>query len=95
MADLIEFLMARIAEDEEWARLSAGPLYSDAEPGTPGYSGRVLAECEAKRNLLNWHRQYDTDEAGEPHGREDQCPTWRLLASPYADHPDYRSEWKP
>ncbi|MFD9276905.1 DUF6221 family protein [Streptomyces mirabilis] len=23
------------------------------------------------------------------------CPTLRLLALPYADHPDYRSEWAP
>ena len=23
------------------------------------------------------------------------CPTLRLLALPYADHPDYREEWKP
>lgn len=23
------------------------------------------------------------------------CPTLRLLALPYADHPDYRDEWRP
>jgi hypothetical protein len=23
------------------------------------------------------------------------CQTLRLLALPYADHPDYRPEWKP
>ncbi|MGP4085473.1 DUF6221 family protein [Streptomyces sp. KR55] len=23
------------------------------------------------------------------------CPTLRLLALPYADHPDYREEWRP
>lgn len=23
------------------------------------------------------------------------CPTLRMLALPYADHPDYRQEWRP
>lgn len=26
---------------------------------------------------------------------EGPCPTVRLLAAPYADHPDYRQEWAP
>lgn len=25
----------------------------------------------------------------------DDCPTLRLLTLPYADHPDYREEWRP
>jgi hypothetical protein len=25
----------------------------------------------------------------------DECPTKRFLAVPYADHPDYREEWRP
>ena len=42
---LTEFLLARIAEDEEWARF--------AKRGNPPItSARILAECEAKRALI-------------------------------------------
>lgn len=46
--------------------------------------GRVLAECDAKRKIL----------AGVD-GRPPSLSVVRLLALPYADHPDYRQEWKP
>ncbi len=44
---------------------------------------RVLVECGTKRRLL--------EECGTV------GPVWplRLLALPYADHPDYRQEWRP
>jgi hypothetical protein len=59
---------------------------------------RVLAECEAKRRVVELHRTDATDPEvivcavclyGPP------CETLRLLALPYADHPDYRPEWRP
>ena len=57
---------------------------------------RVLAECEAKRRIVEQvdeGRRYDID-CGEGHGSNfDHIE--RLLALPYADHPDYREEWKP
>ncbi len=34
--------------------------------------------------------EHDPDEAVEH-----PCPTLRLLALPFADHPDYREEWRP
>jgi hypothetical protein len=57
---------------------------------------RVLAECEAKRQIIVWHQQYNPTGCGgeENHGREDQCPTLQALALPYASHPDYREEWQ-
>ncbi|KAB7850162.1 DUF6221 family protein [Streptomyces mobaraensis] len=49
---------------------------------------RVLAEVAAKRQMID-------DTWGGP----DQEDVWlhhvRLLALPYADHPDYREEWRP
>ena len=69
---------------------------------------RVLAECEAKRRIVEAHP--DGHEPGEavpfcstcepegpwnPATHRYQCPTLRLLALPYADHPDYREEWRP
>jgi hypothetical protein len=59
---------------------------------------RVLAESEAKRSVVELHRTDATDPEvivcavclyGPP------CETLRLLALPYADHPDYRPEWRP
>lgn len=47
---------------------------------------RVLAECEAKRELIKISDFYETDTGTE-------IP--RALASVYADHPDYLDEWKP
>ncbi len=63
---------------------------------------RILAEVDAKRCMLKLHERLPdgafcvTCDApsgvpGEPHG----CPTLRLLALPYADHSDYREDWRP
>ncbi|WP_406420887.1 DUF6221 family protein [Streptomyces sp. NBC_00842] len=62
---------------------------------------RVLREVEAKRQLLRIHRRYvdEPDQAclGCAGGIvwETSCPVVRLLALPYADHPDYREDWRP
>lgn len=70
---------------------------------------RVLAACEAKRRILELHRHRPAG-ARDPHdfGCEvcdydrdydvlgnGWCDTLRALASEYADHPDYREEWRP
>ncbi|MCT9092817.1 DUF6221 family protein [Streptomyces sp. ASQP_92] len=58
---------------------------------------RVLADIEAKRQILDLH----VAEPGQHpdfcgHDKHElPCPTLRLLALPYADHPDYREEWRP
>jgi hypothetical protein len=38
---------------------------------------------------------YDTGYPDEWCQDDWPCPTLRLLALPFADHPDYREEWKP
>jgi len=101
---LTEFLLARIAEDEALARSAAGRTSAEGdEPwrlseeweDIDGYTGyvvvdpaRVLAECEAKRNLIGLatDRLFDRTYSSEILG---------ILALPYADHPDYRDEWRP
>lgn len=51
---------------------------------------RVLAECEAKRRIIEWWMAgRDGDDSG--------FDTRRLLAAlalPYADHPDYDETWR-
>jgi hypothetical protein len=67
---------------------------------------RVLREVEAKRRILDRHQLgswrshvLDADvvtcqACGTPDD-EWPCPDLRLLAMPYADHPDYQPEWAP
>lgn len=58
---------------------------------------RVLAECEAKRRIVEhctWHSTVDGIDYRDFYGPEYET-TVRLLALPYADHPDYRDEWRP
>ena len=70
----------------------------------------VLAEADAKREITDLHRPEITDYvdgAGIESASVDcltcdtrgssntwPCKTVRLLALPYADHPDYRDEWR-
>lgn len=70
---------------------------------------RVLAECEAKRRIVALHAYqargatwgecavcFDPQTGpGEYDFETWPCPTLRVLAAVYADHPDYRPEWRP
>jgi hypothetical protein len=138
--ELVEFLLARIGEDEAVARAAVernGATWSPhelhdgaritgtTEFGNPrSYRGdgelwddegalgmftetaahiarwdpaRVLAECEAKRRLIAETLRFDTARTYEAFGAEAIYERLILthLALPYADHPDYRQEWKP
>lgn len=68
---------------------------------------RVLREVEAKRQIVDLHRPVQRRSTGSSGGAIEDCqvcdhfpaqypcPTLRLLALPYADHPDYREGWRP
>jgi hypothetical protein len=98
---IAEFLLARIAEDEAlWrlaveaevaftalrgAQISGHPL---AAVPPPAFGRRMLAECEAKRRII---------EGMAPYGPIDDINADEilpLLALPYADHPDYDEGWR-
>lgn len=149
---LTEFLLARIAEDEDVARgasehrtntssynisdmyLRHGQVagmtwratydevyaWGDDERGKIAAVGnfgttltkhiarhdpsRVLAECEAKRQIIHQHGAGEGHECPDgfmnsaetdPHtGWENDCRTLKFLAAVYADHPDFREEWR-
>lgn len=112
MSTLTEFLLERIAEDEAVAAAAREHEFlSSARDASPlrwakdhlGYgsvfvnSGRVLAECEAKRRIVELHEPgvdspcVSECYSGDNHG----CETLKTLALPYADHAAYREEWKP
>jgi hypothetical protein len=61
---------------------------------------RPLAECEAKRFVINALRGYEpSDQWGtemDMGKRENYAAgALRRMALVYADHPDYREEWRP
>jgi hypothetical protein len=111
--DLAGFLLARIAEDETAARAVLGEheMYDWGSylsvAGGYGFSAnlfaerfnptRVLAECEAKRAIVQGHAE--TWELGRGDYLEgvwrSEDHTIRLMAAVYGAHPDYRSEWAP
>lgn len=82
-----------------------GPCCSEC-PTCPN-PGRVLAECDAKRRIVEHHARVADPEgddladlcavcdANGPEAQGWPCDTLRLLALPYADHPEYREEWRP
>lgn len=109
MSDLSAFLLARIAEDESLAQSAAKDenllrsLRNVTSAPIPGGEilhivrwdpARVLAECEAKRSLINIHPEAVGQDlsAGAAWAYDEML---RRLALPYADHPDYRQEWRP
>ena len=127
LVELVEFLRRMLDADEQvalealdlppmvgewrWARVSVSS--TRFSPCGRHHPARVLREVEAKRRILNLHREggrltgegygehgfawCETCGSGEPHEYPTKwpCSTLKLLALPYADHPDYRDEWKP
>lgn len=125
---LVEFLLARIAEDEEDPWRGAELVGSDRIVGTAEqkaleeeereWVARILAECAAKRAIVERHAtiteatrqaaanyQAWLDNAPDPypevssraHAQDVAAELEDVLhhlAAVYADHPDYREEWR-
>jgi hypothetical protein len=87
---LVEFLTARLDEDE---------AYADSGYCQCMACMRLRDEAEAKRRIMKWHG--GSHECSGPDdiamwlNDDEDCPTLRALAMPYADHEDYRTEWDP
>lgn len=105
MTDLVEFLRARLDEDEHEARDAieerqrVAPidgedfdLKSWPDLGVPAViigPERLLAEVEAKRRIIDLGRDFRSDEAL---GALEEV--LGLLALPYVDHPDFQESWR-
>lgn len=106
---IVEFLQARLDEDEQTARRIKATRHGAlvVAPGD-GESPSVfevrsdrLAEVEAKRQIIEHNARLHqmADPATHP-GQEYVLAAGasdyvlRLLALPYANHKDYREEWK-
>lgn len=133
--DLIEFLRARLDEDEQIAHAAMWDDQAGAWTYTPpqdryskhtvnDYLGdvlvvvapynadedgigahverhdpqRILAEVDAKRMIIADYERFLAERRRAMGGWDsypDVSPTMAALASVYADHPDYREEWRP
>lgn len=102
---LPEFLLARFAEDEVIPYLVEEVEHVGGR--RVNLRERYSAELEAKRRIVDWAAPVIGSER-VPTGRhgvynrrpvryvnDDGEDLLRLLALPYADHPDYRKVWKP
>lgn len=99
MSTLTAFLLARIAEDEVRARLVQSEIVhvESAEAAEDAARelmdpGRVLADCKAKRAMVEWFGP--AVEEGNGYGAAADH-AMQHLAQSYADHSDYREEWRP
>lgn len=104
MTTLTEFLLARIAEDEEAAQY--GLRHNGAAPYANDNYGcllvdphRVLAEGEAKRHIVE---QFDALERLQGNLDHDtravyEALEWAVwyLAEVYRDRPDFNEAWRP
>jgi hypothetical protein len=109
--DIIEFLEARIDEDEAYAEQAKGDHYGWRDNwyletmNNHSYDRsvtfahafrfsphRVLAECAAKRAIIEAHRRQD--QYDDPMAWIVDCEILLLnLAAVYRSHPDYDKEW--
>ena len=85
---------------------SHAPAQADADHIVRWDPSRVLAECEAKRRIVEDAKQDMLSaqaldyEFGDHSGRtydvaNSMQDVLKVLATIYADHPDYDEEWKP
>lgn len=99
MTTLAEFLTARLdAEYQAWS----GGTWLATRADFSKLAAHMLADIVAKRRIVELHSnghecsQYDhhgeIDACTYSHDFED-CSTLRLLALPFADHPDYQQGW--
>ena len=108
--NLEEFLLARVAEDKRIATdAAAASSEGTSRYATRFGPDRILAECKAKRRLILACREArpDLHFLGRRTGGVADFPlsprdphqlaalSLALLALPYADHHDYRPEWRP
>lgn len=112
---LTEFLLARIAEDEAVARSAVLPQQafepllpwklvagsaSNIEGAVFAEPSRMLAECEAKRRIVQEVESLREQRVATP-GSSSLILNYsldrvlRFIALPYVGHPDYDEEWRP
>lgn len=104
--ELAEFLLARVGEDEAVARAVRGSGLHDDRPVVKEWIGlanpeRMLVWSDARRRIVGLHLNAPGNSGSDGTAlcggcsHPEPCPTLRLMALPFADHPDYREDWRP
>lgn len=119
MIDVLEFVLARLDEDQAWAKkclaedrsprawaalrsiVWSGLGHKIAPTRTQAHAlhmahhppGRVLRDVAARRRLVQRITEAKKVDVRPALGEEREV-VLRLLALPYADHPDYKKEWR-
>lgn len=99
--DIVEFLEARIAEDEAAARLSSrhndpGVTFTNDDFGHLLVGPeRILRECEAKRAIIDDYKRFRAEQRRMMNGwiTKKESPIALALAAIWSDHPDFDLEW--
>lgn len=97
--ELPNVLICQVDDDDR--RIDGEPTRARAKHIARWDPARVLAECAAKRQLVESHWDGTPDpeypellQADCPDCRQIQpCRTLRMLAQPYRDRPGYQPEW--
>lgn len=98
--DLPTFLAQRYDEQEADARvIAAGVDMTSGGPFAVDHPAYVLADLAAKRRIVSLFSPTLADEMRAASGEWDEVAfrgdqALRALASVFADHPDFRPEWK-
>lgn len=92
---LTDFLLARVAEDEAmWRAMPFGPSFGHAELWQ-----RMLTKCEAERRIVEAAALVESFAGHASDYTHGSLGAYRLalreMAAVYADHPDYRDDWRP
>jgi hypothetical protein len=101
MADIAEFLAARIAEDWSTARDAELLAGLDGSRGTREAASKRAIVAEHALGQPEWlaccRICYEVPGGDEDHsGRAPYpCPTLRAIAAIWEDHPEYDQAWKP
>lgn len=81
--DIVEFLKARLDEDEFFATAARLPTKSRV---------RMRREARAKRKILDIHEGVHSCGFSD-YSEARPCPTLRALAAVHSDHPSYDNSW--
>lgn len=95
--DIVRFLLDRIDEDDdELRRLSRQDAKTDISTDGLRATDRLRAEIIAKRHVIGDLQQLLVlrDLPAEKTVRDAAIQALRALAAPYAEHRNYRSEWR-
>jgi hypothetical protein len=102
MSTVVEFILARIADEETQARREARQARQATDGATAlaiaaDPASRTRADCDARREMVGILQRMMIlhDHPSERPQRDSAAQLLKLMAVPYEDHPAYRAEWRP